>query len=82
MKRTIITLLAIAVPFAFTGTASARHDDNQHGYNKQRAIDIAQAQAMKPVYLAVGPRAHDSPLRNVTVKSLRHPKTQVRTTPR
>ena len=80
MKYTIITILAIAAAFAFTGTASARHDDNQHGYNKQRDIAIAHAQAMKPVYLAVGPRAQDSPLRNVTLMSLREPKTQVLTT--
>ncbi|GIK86937.1 MAG: hypothetical protein BroJett026_24180 [Betaproteobacteria bacterium] len=82
MKHIVITLLAIAAAFALTGTASARHDDNPHGYSKQRAIAIAQAQAMKPVYLAVGPRAQDSPLRHVTVKSLRQPKTQVLTTPR
>jgi hypothetical protein len=82
MKRTLITLLAIASTFAFAGNASARHDDGQHGYSKQRAIAIAQAQAMKSVYLAVGPRAQDNPQRNVSVRSVRQPKTQVLTMPR
>lgn len=82
MKRILATLLAIAGALAFTGVASARHDDSPHGFSKQRAIAIAQAQAMKPVSVAVGPRAHDNSHRHATVKSPRQPKTQVLTTPR
>jgi hypothetical protein len=82
MKHTVITLLAVATAIAFTGTASARHDGSRHGYSKQKAIAIAQMQAIEPAHLAVGPRAQDTALRNVTVTSPRQPKTQVLTTPR
>jgi hypothetical protein len=82
MKHTTLAILTIAATFAFAGPASARHDDSAHGYNKARATAITQAQAAKPVYIGVGPRAQDSPLRYVTAKSLRQSKTQVTSTPR
>lgn len=82
MNRTTTALVALAATFTFSGTAFARHDDSAHGYNKTRAIAIVQAQAAKPVYIGVGPRAQDTPLRYVTAKSLRQSRTQVTSTPR
>ena len=84
MNRTIallITALAGLV-LASPALANGRHDDSAHGYNKARAIAIAQSQAAKPVYIGVGPRAQDGPLRYVTAKSLRQSKTQVPSTTR
>ena len=82
MKRTTSTLLAGIAIFALADTASARHDDGQHGVSKATALAVAQAQASKPVYIGVGPRAHDSPLRYVAAERLRQSRTPVTSTPR
>ncbi len=70
MKRTVITLVALVAGLGLTGTsvAQGRHDDKPHGYNAKVAAAQKQAQE-RPVTLAVGPRAHDNPLRFTTVKA-------------
>jgi hypothetical protein len=66
MKRTTITLVAIALAFGISGTAVAqgRHDDKPHGYDvKVAAAQQASAVTTTYVTLPSGPRAQDNPLR-------------------
>jgi hypothetical protein len=66
MKRTIATLLtiALAIGTSATATAQGRHDEKPHGYDAKAAA-AQQANAANTTYVTLpgGPRAQDNPLR-------------------
>ena len=71
MNHTISLLITALAGLALGSTALAngRHDEKPHGIDA-KAVAAQKNQTAKPVMLSVGPRAHDSPLRFVTVKSV------------
>lgn len=83
MKRTTITLLAIAFVFGISGTAAAqgRHDEKPHGYDAKVAV-AQQATVATTTYVTLpsGPRAHDNPLRGKKI-AIAEPKNGAVATP-